>query len=192
MDTRVGDGETGIDGALLEACQRGDREAFHALFGMYQDRVYSFALRFSGDASHAADLTQDIFVKLYTRIRKFRGDSKFETWLYRVVANACIDDQRKRRRFLPWLAEGHPLLISARTVPEDHAARRQAAGEIQQAIATLTPALRTPILLRYMEGLSYGEIGEVLEISAGTVASRLNRGHALLRKKLERFRGAAA
>ncbi len=191
-DLRVGESEWCMDADLLNACQRGDRDAFHSLFERYQDRVYSFALRFLGDESHAADLTQDIFVKLYARIRNFRGDSKFETWLYRVVANACIDDQRKRRRFLPWLADGHPLLSSGRNVTEDHAARKQAAGEIQRAIAKLTPALRVPVLLRYMEGLSYEEIGEVLEISLGTVASRLNRAHKALAKRLERFRGTTA
>ncbi len=192
VEVRVAEGDSRMDAELLVACQRGEREAFHSLFEMYQDRVYSFALRFLGDPSHAADLTQDIFVKLYARIRHFRGDSKFETWLYRVVANACIDDQRKRRRFLPWLADEHPSLVTGKNVTEEHVARKQAASEIQRAIAKLTPALRVPILLRYMEGLSYEEIGDVLQISLGTVASRLNRAHLKLAKKLERFRGVSA
>ena len=191
-EVRVADGESCMNAELLVACQRGDREAFHSLFEMYQDRVYSFALRFLGDPSHAADLTQDIFVKLYARIRNFRGNSKFETWLYWVVANACIDDQRKRRRFLPWLSDEHPSLVSGRNATEDSAARKQAASEIQRAIAKLTPALRVPVLLRYMEGLSYEEIGDVLHLSLGTVASRLNRAHSTLAKKLERFRGTTA
>ncbi len=181
-----------MDTGLLEACKRGDQKAFHILFETYKDRVYSFALRFLGDEAHAADLTQDIFVKLYRRMDDFRGESKFETWLYRVVANACIDDQRKRRRYLPWLADDHPSQVSGRNVQEEHAARKQAASAVQLAISKLTPTLRVPILLRYMEGLSYEEISEVLELSLGTVASRLNRGHKLLAKKLERFRGLTA
>ena len=180
------------DTDVLEACRRGDRDAFQSLFETYSDRVYSFALRFLGDEAHAADLTQDIFIKLYDRIRNFRGDSKFETWLYRVVSNACIDDQRKRRRYLPWLRDDHPSQVTGRHVPEDRAARNQAAGAIHAAIAGLSPTLRAPILLRYMEGLSYEEISEVLELSPGTVASRLNRGHRVLAQKLERFRGMTA
>jgi RNA polymerase sigma-70 factor (ECF subfamily) len=177
---------------LFAACRRGEREAFHVLFETYKDRVYSFALRFLGDESRAADLTQDIFVKLYTRIHDFRGDSKFETWLYRVVSNACIDDQRRRKRYLPWLGDEHPSQISGRNMQEDYAARKEAGKGIQAAISKLSPILRVPILLRYMEGLSYEEISEVLNLSPGTVASRLNRAHKLLAKKLERFRGMIA
>jgi RNA polymerase sigma-70 factor (ECF subfamily) len=176
---------------LLEACARGDQQAFRLLFETYKDRVYAFALRFLGDDAHAADLTQDIFVKLYHRIKEFRGDSRFETWLYRVAANACIDDQRRRKRFLPWLTDEHPSLVSGRNVQEQSVARKQASSAIHVAISKLTPALRVPILLRYMQELSYDEIGEVLGISSGTVASRLNRGHKLLAKKLEKFRGMA-
>ncbi len=188
----LGQAEPYVDTDLFAACRRGDREAFHVLFETYKDRVYSFALRFFGDESLAADLTQDVFVKLYRRLNDFRGDSKFETWLYRVVANACIDDLRKRRRYLPWLTDGHPSQVSGRNVPEENAAKRQAAHAVNAAISKLTPTLRVPILLRYMEGLSYEEIGEVLELSPGTIASRLNRGHKLLAKKLDRFRGMAA
>lgn len=181
-----------LDVELFAACRRGEQEAFHVLFETYKDRVYSFALRFLGDESRAADLTQDIFVKLYKRIHDFRGDSRFETWLYRVVANACIDDQRRRRRYLPWLGDEHPSQVSGRNVQEEQAARKQAGSSVHAAISKLTPTLRVPILLRYMEGLSYEEISEVLNLSPGTVASRLNRAHKLLAKKLERFRGLNA
>jgi RNA polymerase sigma-70 factor (ECF subfamily) len=180
------------DVELFAACRRGEQEAFRVLFETYKDRVYSFALRFLGDESYAADLTQDIFVKLYKRIHDFRGDSRFETWLYRVVSNACIDDRRRRRRYLPWLGDEHPSQVSGRNVQEEHAARKQAGSGVHAAISKLTPTLRVPILLRYMEGLSYEEISEVLNLSPGTVASRLNRAHKLLSKKLERFRGLAA
>jgi RNA polymerase sigma-70 factor (ECF subfamily) len=184
--------ESRLDTELLEACKQGDPQAFRQLFETHKDRVYSFALRFLGDESRAADVTQDIFVKLYSRIREFRGDSRFETWLYRVVANACIDDQRRRKRFLPWLGDEHPSLVSGRNVQEDNAAAKQTALAVRKAISKLSPVLRVPIVLRYMEGLSYEEIGEVLGIASGTVASRLNRAHKLLAKKLDGFRGLTA
>lgn len=182
----------GMESALLDACRRGDREAFRELFELHQDRVYSFALRFCGEPSRAADLTQDVFVKLFHRMNDYRGDAKFETWLYRVVANVCIDDQRKHRRFLPWLTDDHPSQVSGRTVPEDLAARGEAASAVHAAIAKLTPTLRAPVLLRYIEELSYEEIGEVLGLAPGTIASRLNRAHQTLAKKLDRFRGRTA
>lgn len=178
---------------LFELCRRGDQHAFRQLFETYKSRVYSFALRFLGDEARAADLTQDIFVKLYSRLEDFRGDSRFETWLYRVVANACIDEQRKRRRLVSW-AFGEPssdqqlLQVTPRNVQEREVAGRQLSAAVQAAISKLTPALRVPILLRYMEGLSYEEISEALKLSPGTVASRLNRAHKLLAKRLERFR----
>lgn len=179
--------EMSTETELLEACGSGDREAIRELFEVHKTRVYSFALRFLNDPAQAADLTQDIFVKLFTRISDFRGESRFETWLYRMVTNACIDHQRKNRRFLPWHSE--TSLVTGKNLHEEQAARRQAAGVIQKAISRLSPPIRLPILLRYQEELSYEEIAAVLGISAGTVASRLNRGHKLLAAKLERFRG---
>ena len=172
-----------LDAAFLEACKQGDPQAFRELFETYKDLVYSFALRFTGDPSRAGDVTQDIFVKLYSRIQEFRGDSRFETWLYRVVSNACIDDQRRRKRFLPWLNSFETTLPEA-AVQETDAVREQTAKAVRKAISKLSPSLRVPVLLRYMEDLSYDEIAEVLGIAPGTVASRLNRAHKLLAKKL--------
>src|SRR5271169_2435941 len=78
---------------VIEACQRGDSDAFRALFEAYKDRVYSIALRYSGNPAAAMDITQDTFVKLLSRIGEYRSEASFESWLYRLVVNACIDDQ---------------------------------------------------------------------------------------------------
>src|SRR5580692_10244815 len=88
----------GNDLEVIEACKRGDRDAFRALFETYQDRVYSIALRYSGDRAQALDIAQDVFVKLLNNIGNFRGDAGFETWLYRMVVNRCLDDKRTARR----------------------------------------------------------------------------------------------
>ncbi len=176
---------------VLEGCRRGEAEAFRQLFETYKDRVYSFALRFSGDESRAADLTQDVFVKLYDRIAEFRGEARFETWLYRIVANACIDDQRRRKKWLPWLNQEPPAHVGRSNSGDERLVRRETEGAVQQAIGKLSPALRAPILLRYVEGLSYEEIGETLSVSPGTVASRLSRAHQQLARKLEKFKGMA-
>ena len=92
-----------IDGRVIEACQQGDRDAFQLLFETYKDKVFSIAVYSSdGDRALADDITQQIFLKLFTAIRQFRGDSEFTTWLYRLVVNACLDERRRRRRLLPW------------------------------------------------------------------------------------------
>ena len=104
-----------IDPELLEACRRGDRDAFRELFETYKDKVYSVALRFSGNHATAMDITQDVFVKLFSKIVEFRGDSSFDSWLYRVVVNRCFDHRRKTLPLVP-LVEGvsHLAARSAR------------------------------------------------------------------------------
>src|ERR1700683_2277578 len=88
---------------LIEACRRGDPDAFRALFEKHKDKVYSIALRYSGDAAVAQDIAQDTFLKLFSAIGNFRGDSSFESWLYRVVVNSCFDQKRRTRRLTPLL-----------------------------------------------------------------------------------------
>src|ERR1700729_1518892 len=88
----------GNDREVIEACQRGEGEAFRALFETYQDRVYSIALRYSGDRAVALDIAQETFLKLLSTIKDFRGDSSFESWLYRIVVNRCLDYRRRGRR----------------------------------------------------------------------------------------------
>lgn len=182
--------ETNSEARLIEACQSGDRAAFHLLFETYKDKVYSIALHFSGDEASARDVTQQVFLKLFTTITQFRHNSEFTTWLYRIVANACIDEQRKRRRFVPF-AEGVEVRdMKASGSQEQSYMRRQMAESVRAAVATLSPKLRLPVLLKYVEGLSYEEIAEALGCSKGTVASRLNRGHKILARKLSHLRDA--
>ena len=179
-----------IDGQTIAACQRGDRDALRLLFEAYKDRVYSIAVySMGGDLSVAADVTQQVFVKLMTRISQFRGNSEFSTWLYRLVVNCCLDERRKQRRFVP-LAEFDLTKTNRRQLsPATTYARRELAGHVQAAIAELKPKLRWPILLKYVQGFSYEEIAAVLGCSKGTVASRLNRGHKALSQRLAHLRG---
>ena len=100
--------EREIDAQTIEACKRGDRVAFQQLFEAYKDKVYSIAFHFCGDEAMASDAAQQVFLKLFSAIAQFRHDSEFTTWLYRIVANACIDEQRKRRRFVPF-ADGEEV-----------------------------------------------------------------------------------
>lgn len=187
-DSRMPDS---IDARVIQACQQGDREAFRLLFEAYKDRVFSIARYSLGDEAAADDVTQQIFVKLITRIGQFRGDSEFTTWLYRLVINTCLDERRKGRRFLP-VAEIETLKPMSNTAdqrsPETGYARQEVADSVRLAISGLKPKMRLPILLKYIEGLSYEEIAEVLGCSKGTVASRLNRAHKALAKRLGHLR----
>jgi len=177
---------------VVESCQQGDREAFRLLFETHKDKVYSIALYFfGGDAVLASDITQQVFLKLFTRITQFRHESEFTTWLYRLTTNTCIDEQRRRRRFSPFdeAAAGTPAARAA-GVPAAEARfmRLEIADSVRDAIATLKPKLRIAILLKYFEELSYEEIAQVLNCSKGTVASRLNRGHRILAQRLGHLR----
>ena len=189
MEQRAVMAEPVIDEHVIEACQRGDREAFRLLFETYKDKVFSIAVySFGGDEAAASDVSQQIFLKLMTAIGQFRGDSAFTTWLYRLVVNACIDEQRKRRRFLPFLESTPMSRIEDRRPQEKRYARLEVADSVQAAIKELSPKLRMPILLKYVEGLSYEEIATVMGCSKGTIASRLNRGHQSLARKLGHLR----
>jgi len=173
-----------VDWRVIKACQEGDRDAYRMLFEAYQDRTYTIAYHFCGNESLARDLTQQVFLKLFKSIGQFRFDAEFSTWLYRMVANVCMDEHRRLRRFVPWdPAAGIDRLVERRT-GEEHLARKEMASSVRKAIAELKPKLRIVILLKYFEDLSYEEMATVLGCSAGTVASRLNRGHKMLARKL--------
>jgi RNA polymerase sigma-70 factor (ECF subfamily) len=174
------------DRELVGACQRGERDAFRALFETYKNKVYSIALRFSGDEATAMDISQDTFVKLFSCIGDFRGDSSFDTWIYRLVVNSCLDHRRRAWRLIP-LADDFlgTLRVSGDSLSE--LLRSERGARVRAAIDRLSNDLRIVIVLRYTEGLSYEEIAEVLGCSTGTVASRLNRAHKNLERRLSQF-----
>ncbi len=177
-----------VDPRLVERCRQGDRQAFDAFFEATKDHVYSLALHFAGDEAVAADITHDVFLKLLGRIRQFRRDAQLTTWLYRVILNTFLDHHRARRPALPLedAAEAPQLTLAAGQ--EETVARGDAERAVRRAVATLPPRFRAPLVLRYGAELSYGEIAAVLGISAGTVASRLNRAYQQLARKLRHLR----
>lgn len=194
MGSAIVTGERATTGDLLAACRRGDPTAVHALYDAHKDRVYSVALHFfKGDAATAADVTQLVFVKVLARVDQYRHESEFSTWLHRVTANACIDEQRRSRRTLSieGLSDSAPALRGERT-DDDRLARAEMADEVRAAVSFLSPKLRIAILLRYFDDRPYEEIAAALGVSAGTVASRLNRAHRALARRLAHLRGAVA
>jgi RNA polymerase sigma-70 factor (ECF subfamily) len=190
MERRAAMGDQKVDENVIRSCQEGDRDAFRLLFESYKDRVYSIAFHFCSDENSARDITQQVFLRLFTSISQFRHDAEFTTWLYRLVANMCIDEQRRQRRFL-FFGDKTEIKDPGKRYVEEHYVRREMADSVKTAIAELKPKLRIAILLKYFEDLSYEEMASVLGCSKGTVASRLNRGHAALAQKLAHLRDDA-
>src|SRR6185437_8250432 len=172
---------------LIESCQRGDPAAFRDLFEKHKDAVYSIALRYSGDAVIAQDIAQDTFLKLFSAIGSFRGDSNFESWLYRMVVNSCFDQKRKTRRFAPLLDEVLSLLQTPDLSALDEVLQAELSTHVKAVVDSLAPDQRMVVVLRYTQGLSYDEIAEILGCPAGTVASRLNRAHKVLERRLSQL-----
>ena len=173
------------DREVIEACQQGDYDAFRLLFEAHKDRVYSIALRYSGDAADAMDIAQETFLKLLSSIQEFRGDSSFESWLYRIVVNRCLDHQRRSRKVMPFIGD----LLDAAENALSKLLRTEVENDVQAIVGKLPPEQRIVVVLRYTEGLSYEEIAAILNCSKGTVASRLNRAHSVLERRLSHLRG---
>ncbi len=175
---------------LLAACKNGDREAMRELYVENQRRVFSVALNyFGGNRDMADDITQKVFVKLLTKI-DFRGESEFATWLYRLTVNACTDEARKMNRLVDLkglLGLGGPQVAE---VQQLMAEKDEISHLVSREVSWLRPKYRVPVVLKYVEGLSYQEIAQVMGCSAGTVASRLNRGLKKLEARLGHLRGS--
>jgi RNA polymerase sigma-70 factor (ECF subfamily) len=182
-----------VDG-LVRAAQAGDRQAFTKLVHVFSGPMYNLAYRMAGNADDAADLTQEIFVKLYRAIGQFRYRSKFSTWLCSLAANTCRSGMRKlgRRRDREWLGLDNGLdnesqfheAVDPGDKPDRVIARRETQAMIEGAIAKLPEAFRSVIVLRDLQGLAYDEIAEALCCSMGTVKSRLARARIRVRDDL--------
>lgn len=178
------------DRSLVAASAAGDAEAFAALVARYQAAIVNLARALTADDGEADDLAQETFVRAYRSIGRFRGDSTFRTWLYRVAVNAIRSHLKKRARRWRWFGPSlderdragreSPALATPATL-EDDAARRQL---IDRALASLPADLRIAVTLRDVQGFEYGEIAALLGIPIGTVESRIFRARQRLRPLL--------
>lgn len=190
--------KTDPDRELVEACQAtatpGLEGAFRQLYDQYKDRVYNVCYRISGNATDALDASQETFGIMFRKIGEFRFESRFSSWVYRIAVNASID--HRRRSGSRWMTQIDPAGREdgegRRAEPSDDrlespmavASRHELEAEIQEAILRLSPKMRAITVLRYVENLSYEEIAETLQISIGTVKSRLARAHDALDREL--------
>lgn len=185
------------DAELVQLCQQVTASSlegdYRRLYDRYKDRVYNVCFRITGNPSDALDASQETFGILFRRIGEFRFESRFSSWVYRIAVNASIDVRRRARsrRTASLDAMQQSPTERARFEPTDKvdmpsisASRRELEQAIQLAISRLSPKLRTIVVLRYIENLSYEEVAETLRISLGTVKSRLARAHEALDREL--------
>jgi RNA polymerase sigma-70 factor (ECF subfamily) len=185
--------EANVDQLLVERVQKGDKRAFDLLIQKYQHRIVSLVSRYVSDPSEAQDVAQEAFIKAYRAIKRFRGDSAFYTWLYRIAINTAKNWIVAKNRRPPNsdidASDAEQYAISSRlretSTPERELLREEIENTVFDTIAKLPEDLRTAIMLREMDGMSYEEIAITMECPIGTVRSRIFRAREAIDEKLK-------
>ena len=185
---------------VLRRAQAGDQDAFRWLMETHQNRVFGLVIRMLGCDRHtAADISQEVFLRAFRSLESFDGRSLFGTWLHKITMNLCISEFRRRKALkrdrrtysldapLPGQDEVGFDPASPEVGPEDRAYHKDVASAVRAAIERLPEEYRGCVLLRDMQGMSYEEIAEVLDLLPGTVRSRIHRGRLVLQKMLKEF-----
>jgi RNA polymerase sigma-70 factor (ECF subfamily) len=195
-DTKPGD-PAGEDALLVKAFQRGDRTAFDRLVAKHKDRIFNVCYWFLGDYHEADDIAQETFIKVYRSLDRFRLESAFSTWIFRIAVNACKNKLKSAafRQKKKTISMGNPggepgsgireVFQNGARLPDEQMEQKERVRRIRKSINTLVLEQKEVITLRDIEGLSYSEISEVTGVSLGTVKSRLARARAELRKRLK-------
>jgi RNA polymerase sigma-70 factor, ECF subfamily len=182
------------EGELVTELQAGSDAAFDYLVTYYHSSVYNLVYGILSDRADAADVTQEVFLHVFRGIRGFRGGSSLKTWLYRICVRQALNHRR-------WCWRHHRMQTSidvegpdkspvlelkdAEATPFEQCATHEVQATVRHALATVPPVFRSAVILRDLEGLSYEEIAEVLEVSVGTVKSRIMRGRRMLKEILD-------
>ena len=190
------------DHSLVQRARSGDERAFRTLVERYQKKVYAVALAMVKDREEAMDVVQEAFVKVHRSLDSFKADATFYTWLYRITVNVCIDVIRRRgamrsdsvefdERIGHDLAEANLGAVSSQlgSNPEKSVLQHELGQKIQEALEQIPEKHRAILLLRELDGLSYEELSQVLEIPKGTVMSRLVHARAKVQKLLSESLG---
>jgi RNA polymerase sigma-70 factor (ECF subfamily) len=168
------------DDRLVRRAQKGDQAAFAELLERHQQRLFTLAVRELGSAADAEDAVQEAFIRAWKALPRFRVESAFSTWVYRICLNAIHDQRARRAR-----GGGVPLDDVVEPIdPRDAILEAELSSELQRALAALDETYRTAVILYDVLGRSYAEIAEVLSVPEGTVKSRIFRGRTELARSL--------
>lgn len=177
---------------LIRRCQKGDRAAFDSLVSQYEQRAYQYAFRLTRDQDEACDVVADAFVRVYSAVKNFKGKSSFSTWLYRIVSNVYFDRRKRQRRHTHLSLDAPAGSDESRTIdiadsgdgPEELAEQGAREDVLNSALDSLPELHRAMLVMFHLEGLSYVEIAEAMDLPVGTVKSRLNRARVALRDEV--------
>ena len=182
------------DQALISALQAADEQAYEKLISRFQNPVSNLAYRLLNDQADASDVVQEVFLKVFRNVGAFRGTSSLRTWIYRIAVNESHNKRRwifRHRRGETGLEETFDdsetrerALMDSGETPFDFTMNREAGILLEEGLENISPAFRSALVLREMEDLSYEEIAEILDVSIGTVKSRILRGRQALRQYL--------
>jgi RNA polymerase sigma-70 factor (ECF subfamily) len=182
------------DEELVALCQKGEGQCFEILVRRYMEKAYRIALDFTHNTDEAKDLSQDAFLRAFSRIKQFDGRSSFYTWFYRLVVNICLDYTRRKGRVIWERLERdmdgslEPIeLTDASSMPDQQAMAGEAVRRVDQTLDAMPKNQRTAFLLRNHQGLSITDIAKVMKTTEGTVRVYLHRAVAALRQSLIEF-----
>lgn len=178
------------DVGLIAACQQGDHRAFRQVFEIYRDRVYGLCRQMAGNDQDAEDLTQEIFIWAFRSIGSFRAEAAFGTWLYRIAANRCLSQLRRRRpRFqsVDELEQKNVVPLAPGGNPEEQLVRKELVTRVEAAVADLPESQRLIFVLGTQLGMRYREIGQIAGCSEDAVKVRIHRARKRVRGMLKNY-----
>ncbi len=194
-------GRSVSDHQLIERVQNGDEAAFGEIMVRYKNPITNFLYRFLNDYEEAVDLAQETFVRVYFALDRYHTNYAFSTYIYRIASNLAISELRKRKRrsvlSLTGLFQADEDSVTEfqppdlRPLADSNLVEDEKSRTIARAIATLPPKYRIPIILRDVEGRSYEDVAELMQLGLGTTKSRISRGRGLLRDKLVGYMASA-
>jgi RNA polymerase sigma-70 factor (ECF subfamily) len=171
---------------LVERCRRGDEGAFQELVDRYKDLVFALIARTVQDGSRAEDLAQDVFLRIHRGLPYFRGEARLSTWIYRIVANACLQEQARpsaARRMVSLDDDAHGLVPAAS--PDRQFGDLELRDRLEKAIARLPAHYRLLVAAHYLDGVHYDDLADAMQLPLGTVKNQLFRAKQQLRRILE-------
>lgn len=180
---------------LVKRSQEGDIESFEKLISQYQKKVFNIALGMIRNYDDAYDASQEVFLRVYKSIKKFKGQSSFSTWLYRITTNVCLDELRKRKKNINNISIDQEILLENgevfrqiedhENIPDLQAEKNELNRIIRNAIYNLSDEHKEVIVLRDIQGFSYNDIANIIKCPEGTVKSRINRSRKILKEALK-------